>query len=86
MALPFDMAKTIIQATRLDKGEPLPAMASTLARLVREGGLQRLYMGWPVALGRGIPGAAILLATHAYLIRALGAIAPVPPLAETGFP
>lgn len=82
VALPFDMAKTIIQAVRLDKGEPLPAMASTMARLVRDGGFQRLYMGWPVAFGRGIPGAAIMLATHTYTRRVLDAYyAPGSPLA-----
>lgn len=31
-----------------------------------------LYMGWPVAFGRGIPGAAIMLATHTFASQKLG--------------
>ena len=65
------MTKTIIQAAEPKKGESVPGAVATVARVFREGGVRRFYMGWPVAFGRGIPGAAIMLATHTYVWRAL---------------
>ncbi|CBJ31330.1 conserved unknown protein [Ectocarpus siliculosus] len=66
VALPLDMTKTVIQAAGRKRGEVIPGGVATLSRLFREGGLRNLYMGWPVAFGRGIPGAAIMLATHTF--------------------
>lgn len=71
VALPFDMTKTIIQATKARQGETVPGVVETMTRLFREGGLGRLYTGWPVALGRGVPGAAIMLATHTHVSQAV---------------
>lgn len=77
------MTKTIIQAAEPKDGESVPGAVATVARVFREGGLRRFYMGWPVAFGRGIPGAAIMLATHTYVWRALEgrALAPAIPAA-----
>lgn len=66
------MTKTVIQATERKRGAALPGAAATLSRLFRDGGLRTLYMGWPVAFARGIPGAAIMLATHTVASRKLG--------------
>eukprot|EP00752_Nemacystus_decipiens_P004253 g3884.t1 len=71
VALPLDMTKTVIQAAERKRGEALPGATATLSRLFRDGGLRTLYMGWPVAFGRGIPGAAIMLATHTIVSRKL---------------
>lgn len=68
----MDMTKTVIQATERKRGEVLPGAAATLSRLFRDGGLRTLYMGWPVAFARGIPGAAIMLAIHTVVSRKLG--------------
>ncbi|CAM9880636.1 unnamed protein product, partial [Hapterophycus canaliculatus] len=65
------MTKTVIQATDSKRGEAIPGAVSTFSRLFRDGGLRTLYMGWPVAFGRGIPGAAIMLATHTFASRKL---------------
>eukprot|EP00903_Cladosiphon_okamuranus_P014350 g13324.t1 len=64
VALPLDMTKTVIQVTERKREEALPGAAATLSRLFGDGGLRTLYMGWPVAFARGIPGPAIMLATH----------------------
>ncbi|CAM9670951.1 unnamed protein product [Ectocarpus fasciculatus] len=72
VALPLDMTKTVIQAAGRKRGEVIPGAVATLSRLFREGGLRNLYMGWPVAFGRGIPGAAIMLATHTFASQKLG--------------
>lgn len=66
------MTKTVIQATERKRGEALAGAAATLSRLFRDGGLRTLYMGWPVAFARGIPGAAIMLATHTVASQKLG--------------
>lgn len=72
VGLPLDTVKTVIQATERNRGAPpVPGVMATMTRLVREGGIRRLYVGWPAALGRGIPGAAVLLATHSRVSRAL---------------
>lgn len=83
VALPFDMTKTIIQAAEPKKGESVPGVVATVSRVFREGGWRRFYMGWPVAFGRGIPGAAIMLATHTHVWLALDdqALAPAIPAA-----
>ncbi|CAM9223202.1 unnamed protein product [Ectocarpus sp. 12 AP-2014] len=72
VALPLDMTKTVIQAAGRKRGEVIPGGVATLSRLFRQGGLRNLYMGWPVAFGRGIPGAAIMLATHTFASQKLG--------------
>ncbi|CAN0507881.1 unnamed protein product, partial [Phaeothamnion confervicola] len=67
VALPFDGVKTVMQTA-----EGAAAGDSTLAaaaRMLRDGGVAALYRGWPVALGRGIPGAALTLTTYDYVMR-----------------
>lgn len=71
VALPLDTTKTVIQGTDRKAGVSVPGVIATMSRLVREGGIGRLYFGWPAALGRGVPGAAIIFVTHAQVSRAL---------------
>ncbi|CAM9492249.1 unnamed protein product [Discosporangium mesarthrocarpum] len=71
-ALPLDAAKTLIQAAELPRGQPTPALGATMARLLQEGGVPRLFRGWPVAIGRGIPGAAITMFTYGKVAQAIG--------------
>lgn len=71
VALPFDAAKTVIQATKVGRGQTAPGVAAAISRLLSEGGPRRLFLGWPVAVGRGVPGAAITLLTYSHVARAL---------------
>lgn len=64
VALPLDMTKTVVQAFERKRGAAAPGGLSTLSRLFKDGGLRTMYMGWPVAFARGIPGAAIMLSTY----------------------
>lgn len=59
VALPFDAIKSRIQCAPLDR----PAV-SVMEALESAGGLRNLYRGWQVAIGRGVPGAAITLTVH----------------------
>lgn len=72
-ALPIDTIKTTIEhnfasaptAAGTKASSPFSLMWSTGYDLVtRGGGLWRLYQAWPMALGRGIPAAAITLTTY----------------------
>ena len=57
-ALPFDTIKTIVQL------DVKLGMLGVIAHLRRSGQLSRLVSAWPVALGRGVPGAAVTLTTY----------------------
>ncbi|CAM9134262.1 unnamed protein product, partial [Chrysoparadoxa australica] len=65
VALPFDSVKTLVQLQKPGRG---PGAVDVALQLVKEGGLGRLYRGWPVAIGRGIPGAAVTLTVYDYAI------------------
>ncbi|CAM9231194.1 unnamed protein product [Choristocarpus tenellus] len=71
VALPFDASKTVIQATKLERGQPSPRLWKTMKGLVQEGGVSCLFRGWPVAIGRGIPGAAVTMATYGRVKQAM---------------
>lgn len=62
VALPFDTVKSVVQVSTL-RGAEREGMLSAGRRLVREGGVLRLFRGWQGAIGRAIPGSAVTLAT-----------------------
>jgi Mitochondrial carrier protein len=53
--------KTLVEvSSEVGKG----SLVSRIGQLLREVGVAYLYRSWPVALGRGLPGAAITLTTY----------------------
>ncbi|CAM9606225.1 unnamed protein product, partial [Sphacelaria rigidula] len=71
VALPLDTIKTVTQATDRKPGMRIPGLIETCRNLLQEGGPARLFRGWLAAFGRGIPGAAIMLTTHAKVMQFL---------------
>jgi hypothetical protein len=54
----MDTIKTSVQASESE------GMAEAASRLLREGGLLRLFRGWQGAFSRGVVGSAITLAVY----------------------
>ena len=65
-ALPVDTLKTLVESRGHNDGvEKNSSLLNHIRRIYNEvGGLRYLYRSWPVALGRGIPGAAVTLTTY----------------------
>ena len=65
VALPFDTIKSVMQVEGLGgrEGGRGRGMVGVARRLVREGGVGRLFRGWQGAFGRAVPGSAATLAT-----------------------
>ena len=62
VALPVDTIKTLYESANISGG--LACQSRWLLRTINEGGgLSMLFRAWPVAMGRGIPSAAITLTT-----------------------
>ena len=62
VALPIDTIKTIYESANISGG--LVYQSRWLLRTINEGGgISMLFRAWPVAMGRGIPSAAITLTT-----------------------
>lgn len=66
IALPFDNLKSRIQCAPL---EDLSIPMFSLVRDINFVNLKRLYRGYQVAFGRGLPGAAITLTVHHFVIQ-----------------
>ena len=63
VALPFDTVKSVIQVEGVGGKKGGRGMGAVARRLVREGGVGRLFRGWQGAFGRAVPGSAATLAT-----------------------
>jgi len=63
VALPFDTVKSVMQVKGVKGRVGKEGMGAVARRLVREGGVGRLFRGWPAAFGRAVPGSAATLAT-----------------------
>lgn len=63
VALPFDTVKSVMQVAGVGREGRREGMGQVIERLVREGGLRRLFRGWQGAFGRAVPGSAATLAT-----------------------
>jgi len=64
-ALPVDSLKTLVESKRLlSESSKKSSIIETVLSIYKEFGLYHLYRSWPVALARGIPGAAITLTTY----------------------
>jgi solute carrier family 25 (mitochondrial carnitine/acylcarnitine transporter), member 20/29 len=62
VALPIDTIKTIYESANI--GGDMVCQSRWLLRTIKEGGgISMLFRAWPVAMGRGIPSAAITLTT-----------------------
>lgn len=66
-ALPVDTIKTVMESSSTSS----PKMYQTTIQLLKEGGINRLYRGWRIAIARGIPSAAVTLTTYDYCIEFL---------------
>jgi solute carrier family 25 (mitochondrial carnitine/acylcarnitine transporter), member 20/29 len=62
--LPLDTIKSMIQSADLSTQPRLQDVLSSLRLLSTRDLIRRLYVSWPIALARGIPGAAITLTTY----------------------
>ena len=80
-ALPIDTIKTVIESGRYRKNNEVNLEMkklnflslqiehySVVRRMIAEEGLGQLFRAWPVALGRGIPSAAVTLVVYDYLL------------------
>jgi len=68
VALPFDTIKSVMQVEGVGgrvggREGGRKGMVKVARRLVREGGVGRLFRGWQGAFGRAVPGSAATLAT-----------------------
>ena len=64
-ALPIDTIKTILESTEYEKSKSNQiSIVRNIKEVYQKFGLAYLYRSWPVALGRGLPGAAITLTTY----------------------
>jgi len=63
-AFPVDTIKTVMESS----SKSSPKMYPTIIQLLKEGGINRLYRGWSIAIARGIPSAAVTLTTYDYCI------------------
>jgi len=64
-ALPIDTLKSIIESSTLRDINSKSESNITLVRnVLNKTGILHLYRAWPVALGRGIPGAAVTLTVY----------------------
>jgi solute carrier family 25 carnitine/acylcarnitine transporter 20/29 len=59
VALPVDTVKSVYQIQ-----EQKTSLLTVTRKLIAEKGLFYLFRAWPVAFGRGIPGAAVTLTTY----------------------
>jgi solute carrier family 25 carnitine/acylcarnitine transporter 20/29 len=66
-AFPVDTIKTVMESS----SKSSPKMYPTIIQLLKEGGINRLYRGWSIAIARGIPSAAVTLTTYDYCIEFL---------------
>lgn len=62
--LPVDTLKSMIQSAELSTQPRLSDIVKSLLLLPGDGVFRRLYVSWPIALARGVPGAAITLTTY----------------------
>ena len=63
-AFPVDTIKTVMESSNNSS----PNMYQTTLKLMKDGGIGRLYRGWSIAIARGIPSAAVTLTTYDYCI------------------
>lgn len=68
VALPFDSIKSVIQVSDSNTSK---SMIRVGREIIQSKGFMYLYRAWPVAFGRGIPGAAVTLSTHDYVLKFL---------------
>jgi solute carrier family 25 (mitochondrial carnitine/acylcarnitine transporter), member 20/29 len=62
--LPLDTLKSMIQSAELSTQPRLSHIVKSLQLMSGAGIVRRLYVSWPIALARGVPGAAITLTTY----------------------
>jgi hypothetical protein len=62
--LPLDTLKSMIQSAELSTQPRLSHILKSLQLLSGPGIFRRLYVSWPIAFARGVPGAAITLTTY----------------------
>jgi solute carrier family 25 (mitochondrial carnitine/acylcarnitine transporter), member 20/29 len=63
VALPLDSVKVILEASpRVESS--LSGQLSLICKVVSERGVLSLFHAWPVAIGRGVPSAAVTLTTY----------------------
>mmetsp|Transcript_9521 Transcript_9521/g.13962 ORF Transcript_9521/g.13962 Transcript_9521/m.13962 type:complete len:349 (-) Transcript_9521:516-1562(-) len=66
VALPLDTVKTLVQ-TRVSSQSTI----SIIKELAHQNSMSGLYKGWEVSFGRGVPAAAVTVATYDFCIRLL---------------
>jgi len=66
VALPVDTIKSVVQVS-----EKKMNMIQATRQIVSQHGIGFLFRAWPVAFGRGIPGAAVTLSTFDVVSRYL---------------
>ena len=67
-ALPIDTVKTIFETSTDIKNKGLLHRCRDIREAVyKRGGVRSLFRAWPVAIGRGIPSAAVTLTTYDFV-------------------
>ena len=72
LALPIDAVKTLFETSpNVSKVGFLDQFSDIYDTINQRGGIRSLFRSWPVAIGRGIPSAAVTLTTYDFVLEHL---------------